>query len=81
MFGSKFQARHAQRFMRVAHIASDFTCDYCDPPAGTIFETTWDIFGQKFWKSEKTPKMEKTATDQLILGVNLYIYISMMKIC
>ena len=46
MFGSKFQARHAQRFMRVAHIASDFTCDYCDPPAGTIFETTLDIWAK-----------------------------------
>ena len=28
-FGSKSQARHAQRLLLVAHIASDFTCVYC----------------------------------------------------
>ena len=40
MISKHGEAAIAQRLMRVAHIASDFTCDYCDPPAGAIFETT-----------------------------------------
>ena len=41
-FVFKFLARHAQRFLDSAHIASDFTCVIC-AAAGTIFGTT-DVY-------------------------------------
>ena len=41
-FWSKFLARHAQRHLCVAHIASDFTYVYCTA-VGTIFGTT-DVY-------------------------------------